>query len=76
MKDLNSLPKATKAVFLELSKIKAVNEYTFVGGSALSVYLNHRESEDIDYLNPRYKVRLTDIQKHFEKRVLEYLKNE
>ena len=48
MKNLDSLPKKTKQVFLDLSETEVVKNYTFVGGSALSVYLNHRKSEDID----------------------------
>jgi predicted nucleotidyltransferase component of viral defense system len=48
MKNLNSLPTETKEVFIALSNAEFLNEYIFVGGSALSVYLNHRKSEDID----------------------------
>ncbi len=48
MKNLNSLPTETRAVFLKLSETNLVKDYTFVGGSALSIYLNHRQSEDID----------------------------
>ena len=42
------LPK-TKEVLIELSHAKDMQDYTFVGGSALSCYLNHRLSEDLDF---------------------------
>jgi len=48
MKNLNSLPNNTKEVLLSLSETEIVTDFTFVGGSALSIYLNHRKSEDID----------------------------
>ena len=46
MKKLNSLPKQTQEVFIKLSELEILNDYTFVGGSAISIYLNHRKSED------------------------------
>jgi predicted nucleotidyltransferase component of viral defense system len=42
------LPK-TKEVLIELSLAKDMQDYTFVGGSALSCYLQHRLSEDLDF---------------------------
>jgi len=48
MKNLNSLPNPTKEVFLKLATIEDLKDFVFVGGSALSIYLNHRQSEDID----------------------------
>lgn len=42
------LPK-TKLVLTELSQAAAIDDYTFVGGSALSCYLHHRLSEDLDF---------------------------
>jgi len=35
-------------VIHKLSRLDFLQEFTFVGGSALSVYLNHRYSQDID----------------------------
>lgn len=42
------LPK-TKQVLSELSESEMMEEYTFVGGSALSCYLSHRLSEYLDF---------------------------
>ena len=41
------LPKTFKVLNV-LAKLPFLQEYTFVGGSALALYLNHRKSEDID----------------------------
>ncbi|MBL6963305.1 MAG: nucleotidyl transferase AbiEii/AbiGii toxin family protein [Bacteroidetes bacterium] len=48
MNELSILPKQTRLVLTELSKIEFISEFTFVGGSALAIYLEHRISEDID----------------------------
>lgn len=48
MRDLSSLQDNTKEVLLKLSDLELVKDYVFVGGSALSLYLKHRKSEDID----------------------------
>ena len=50
------MPENTKSVFLKLSKTDLVTQFTFAGGSALSVYLNHRESEDIDLFNCQKRI--------------------
>lgn len=51
MKNLKSLLPDTKEVLLHLSKLQMMQSFTFVGGSALSVYLNHRLSEDLDFFS-------------------------
>ena len=52
------LPK-TKEVLIELSRAKDMQDYTFVGGSALSCYLQHRLSEDLEvntlFLRAKYR---------------------
>ncbi len=40
----------TKSVLEELSKEKFIDKYTLVGGTALSVQLEHRLSEDLDFI--------------------------
>ncbi|MCL4428415.1 MAG: nucleotidyl transferase AbiEii/AbiGii toxin family protein [Deltaproteobacteria bacterium] len=44
-------PEGTERVLDSLSKEPLIKDYVFVGGSALSYYLNHRLSEDIDLFN-------------------------
>lgn len=42
----------TEKVLNTLSAEENIEDYVFIGGSALSYYLNHRLSEDIDLANP------------------------
>ena len=51
MNDLKSLLPKTKDLLLLLSELKMMESYTFVGGSALALYLNHRLSEDLDFFS-------------------------
>jgi len=44
-----AMPKSTKVVFEALSKIELMSRWTLVGGTALSMYLYHRHSEDLDF---------------------------
>lgn len=46
---LVSMPIATYQLFEELSKTKDLSKWTLVGGTALSLYLKHRTSEDLDF---------------------------
>lgn len=43
-----SLTPSTAEVLTKLSEIEALENFTLVGGSALSIYLRHRISEDLD----------------------------
>ncbi len=51
MNNLKSLLPKTKEVLILLSKLQMMQSFTFVGGSALSIYLNHRLSEDLDFFS-------------------------
>ena len=46
--DLDYLLPKTKQVVVDLADFDFLSNYTFVGGSGLSLYLHHRLSEDID----------------------------
>jgi predicted nucleotidyltransferase component of viral defense system len=48
MKDLKNLLPETEEVLKNIAGLGIVSDFTFVGGSALSIYLSHRFSEDID----------------------------
>lgn len=48
MKELKGLAPSTEKLLLKLSKLELLNDFAFVGGSALSMRLQHRLSEDID----------------------------
>ncbi len=48
MNELKHLMPETALVIKKLAEIELLEQFTFVGGSALAVYLSHRFSEDID----------------------------
>lgn len=48
MKELKGLSPSTEKLLLKLSKFELLNDFSFVGGSALAIRLQHRLSEDID----------------------------
>jgi len=50
MINLKYIPNDTKKVFDTLSKSSFINNYTLVGGTALSLQINHRLSEDLDFI--------------------------
>lgn len=46
---MNGLAKNTDLLFTPLSALTSVSEYTLIGGSALSIQINKRKSEDLDF---------------------------
>ncbi|MFN0049862.1 MAG: nucleotidyl transferase AbiEii/AbiGii toxin family protein [Cytophagales bacterium] len=50
-------------MLVKMSFSEILKDYTFVGGSALAVYLNHRKSEDIDLFTWQATLHLENIQK-------------
>jgi len=50
MLNLDFLPHETKKIFDVLAKQKFIKNYTLVGGTALSVQIEHRKSEDLDFI--------------------------
>ncbi len=61
MSNLKSLLPKTKEVLLLLSKLEVMQSFAFVGGSALSVYLNHRLSEDLDFFSAEKELEIDKI---------------
>lgn len=47
---LNFMPFNTKNVLEILAQQKFISNYTLVGGTALSIQLKHRKSEDLDFI--------------------------
>ena len=50
--------KSHKAINLlyEVKDYSLFNDYVLIGGTALAIYLNHRESEDLDFVTIREKL--------------------
>ena len=63
MKDLRNLLPDTAAVLRKLAKTGILDKYTFVCGSALTLYLNHRYSEDIDLFSWEKNIDINKINK-------------
>lgn len=48
--NLAYLPSATRDILQELAEEKFMERFTLVGGSALALQLEHRQSEDLDFI--------------------------
>jgi len=44
-----AMPKKTEELFLEMSEIEDVKNFTLIGGTALAIHLKHRTSEDLAF---------------------------
>ena len=53
---MHFLTDNSRKVFNNLSDYEVMNDFTFVGGSAIAFYLNHRLSEDIDLFTWKEKI--------------------
>ena len=62
MVGLEALLPNTKSVLLQLSKSVLLQDFTFVGGSAIAVHLDHRLSEDIDLFSWNKELDVAKIQ--------------
>lgn len=49
----SALPSKTKVVFKKLKNIEALSDFYLTGGTALSLQLGHRESEDLDFFTQK-----------------------
>ena len=50
---MKGLSPRTESIFEPISKLKCIEPYTLVGGTALSIQLNTRLSEDLDFMSWR-----------------------
>lgn len=55
------LPEDTRAVFEFLTKDPALKDFTLIGGTALSLQIGHRLSEDLDFWMPNGELNKLDI---------------
>lgn len=51
--DMKGLAPHTKSVFEAISRLECIKPYVLVGGTALSLQLGTRESEDLDFMSWR-----------------------
>lgn len=52
----------TRLVFEKIKEIPVIRQFTLIGGTALSIHLNHRLSEDLDFACDKEKLNKSDIQ--------------
>jgi hypothetical protein len=68
---MNGLTPHTEKVFEKISPLECVKDYMLMGGTALALQLNHRQSEDLDFCrwhktkNERLEVDWYHIQQQF-----------
>jgi hypothetical protein len=63
MLKLESLPIKTKKVFELLRNREELKDFVLIGGTALSLQLNHRQSEDLDFWAPNKTLNRYQINK-------------
>ncbi len=56
MLDLTFAPDRTAKIFSKLAKIDLMANFTLIGGTALSIQIGHRLSEDLDFWVPAEKM--------------------
>ena len=61
--DVTCMPAGTKAIFDRLADCQFISKYTLVGGTALSVQLKHRLSEDLDFISDSEKLDISAIKR-------------
>lgn len=69
---MNGLATKTSELFEAVSKLECIKPFVLVGGTALSLQLNHRQSEDLDFM--KWKIHADDAQEvgwHLIKKELE-----
>lgn len=57
---MNGLTPKTSAMFEAVSNLECIKPFVLVGGTALSLQLNHRQSEDLDFM--KWKTHADDPQ--------------
>ena len=65
--NIDFLPGQTLKVFEELAERQFINKYTLIGGTALSLHLKHRLSEDLDFVYDEEKLTLNEIKRYIAK---------
>jgi predicted nucleotidyltransferase component of viral defense system len=74
MKGLENLLPDTEKVLRRLAALPLLQDFTFVGGSALAVYLGHRLSEDLDFFTWHTDLQALQIQNYLQNIGFEYVR--
>ncbi|MBS3772431.1 MAG: nucleotidyl transferase AbiEii/AbiGii toxin family protein, partial [Bacteroidales bacterium] len=71
--NIDFLPGQTQKVFEELAEKQFINKYSLLGGTALSLQLRHRLSEDLDFVYDEEKLSINEIKRNIAKVFPEHL---
>ncbi len=66
------IPAKTKEIFDTLSKTPFINKFTLVGGTALSIQIKHRISQDLDFVYDGETINKINIKRNIKKLFPEY----
>ena len=69
---LKYLASETSVLFCKFAKLSFMRQYTFVGGTALAVQIEHQQSEDLDFVSDGEKIPDTAIKREIAKRFTNY----
>jgi hypothetical protein len=79
---MQGLSKPAAQIIETFSTLKCLKDYQLIGGTALALKLNHRESEDLDFCqwvpdlgNPKYWVDAKSIHAELQQNFKDVLKN-
>ncbi len=70
--NLKYIPEETARLFNEFAKLNFIRNFTLVGGTALALQLEHRQSEDLDFIFDGEKIPTTTIKREISKRFPKY----
>ena len=65
--DIRYMPEKTEKVFKNLSELSFIKKYSLVGGTALSIQIGHRLSEDLDFIYDSEKLNTQTIKRNISK---------
>ncbi len=70
--NLKYIPEETARLLNEFAKLNFIRNFTLVGGTALALQLEHRKSEDLDFIFDGEKIPTTTIKREISKRFPKY----
>ena len=65
--NLQFMPPQTFSVFNKLSDSRFISKFTLVGGTALAIQLEHRMSEDLDFVLDSEKLNINTVKRNIAK---------
>ncbi|MDP1622226.1 MAG: nucleotidyl transferase AbiEii/AbiGii toxin family protein [Bacteroidales bacterium] len=70
--DLGNVPPVTSSLFQRLARESFMSSFSLVGGTALSLQLGHRQSEDLDFIFDGEKINSIGIKRFIAKLFPDY----